>query len=66
MARKWISGNTKTGHSVNKVVHKKYPWVSQVWFGGQIIRTDSFETQEAAIKYARQRARAYGVKARRK
>ena len=64
MARKWISGNTKVGHSVIKVAHKKYPWVSQVWFEGQIIRTDSFETQEAAIKYARQRAKAYGVRLR--
>ena len=64
MARVWVSGNTKAGHSVVAVSRKKDPWVSQVWLNGKIIRTDLHPTKEKAVDYARHRAKRFGVKLR--
>ena len=61
MARTWVSGNTKAGHSVSKAARKKDPWESQVWLQGKVIRRDSHKSQDAAKAYARSRAKRFGV-----
>jgi hypothetical protein len=65
MNRIWVykKGSIKNapsqGYSVRKLLVKKEPWLSEVWLGRSIVRTDRHETREGAIKYCRQRKRQH-------
>lgn len=51
--RYWLYGNTSAGYTVKKTKEKKCPWISQVWNGGEIVRTDCHDTKKDAVKYVK-------------
>ena len=59
VARTWVWGNKRMGYSVRKLARKVRPYISEVWLGSKLWRTDEHATFAGAIKYAKQRKRSY-------
>lgn len=58
--RVWLYGTTEKGYAYRKLDRKRYPWQTQVWLDGRIMRTDNFETKKIAIQYIKDRRRHIG------